>query len=186
MNFYNRLLGHTKTVARHRREVRKLMKQCGLRGGWRHDLSKYSPVEFWNGVKYYTGTASPHVGERKAKGYSDAWLNHKARNKHHAEYWVDIVDGKSAPIDMPAAYFVEMLCDRIAASEIYLGDDFTKSAPLAYYESHKDENQFSKKTAAMLYLALLRYSRIRDEDFFSWMHELLANPDQLYDKTYFV
>lgn len=186
MNFYNRLIGHTKTVARHRREVRKLMKQCGLRGGWRHDLSKYSPVEFWNGVKYYTGTASPHLGERKAKGYSDAWLHHKAHNKHHAEYWVDIVDGKTAPIDMPAAYFVEMLCDRIAASKIYLGDNFTKKAPLEYYESHKDENQFSKYTQAMLYMMLLRYSRLSDTDFFEMIKEMLKNPDHFYDKTYFV
>ena len=183
MNFCNRLLGHTKTVARHRREVRKLMKQCGLRGGWRHDLSKYSPVEFWNGVKYYTGTASPHLGERKAKGHSDAWLHHKAHNKHHAEYWVDIVDGKSAPIDIPARYFVEMLCDRIAASKIYRGEAFNQNDPLAYYLSHKDENQFSVDTENLLYIALLRYARMEESDFFDWMRELLVNPSRFYDGT---
>lgn len=186
MNFYNRLIGHTKTVARHRREVRKLMKQCGLRGGWLHDLSKYSPVEFWNGVKYYTGTRSPHVGERQVKGYSDAWLHHKAHNKHHAEYWVDIVNGKSAPIDMPAAYFVEMLCDRIAASKIYRGADFTRSDPLNYYLSNKDENQFSHNTEALLYIALVRYSKMSDLMFFEWLRELLADPSSIYDRVHFV
>lgn len=181
MNFYNRLIGHTKTVARHRREVRKLMKQCGLRGGWFHDLSKYSPVEFWNGVKYYTGTASPHLGERKAKGRSDAWLHHKAHNKHHAEYWFDIVDGKTAPVDMPPRYFAEMICDRIAACKIYLGDRFTQKAPLDYYLSHKDENQFSSNTETLLYITLVRYERLPEKKFFEWMRELLADPARFYD-----
>ena len=39
-------------------------------------------------------------------------------------------------------YFAEMLCDRVAASMIYLGDKFTAAAPLEYYLSHRDENQF--------------------------------------------
>jgi hypothetical protein len=180
MTFYKRFFGHLSTVNKHRREVRKLMKLCGLRGGWRHDLSKYSPVEFWNGVKYYTGTASPHVGERKDKGYSDAWLHHKAHNKHHAEYWCDIVNGKTQPIDMPVDYFVEMICDRIAASNIYLGDKFTHSAPLQYYLSHRDENQFSENTATLLHIALTRYERLPEYLFWEWMRDLLANPNTAY------
>lgn len=155
MNKWQRFWGHLKTVYRHRRMVRKLCFKCGLYWqGLTHDLSKYSPTEFWNGVKYFTGTASPHVGERKAKGYSDAWLHHHNRNKHHAEYWVDIVDGKSAPIYMPFKYFAEMFCDRVAASMIYLGDKYTDAAPLEYYESHMEENQFDPMTRATLVFAL--------------------------------
>ena len=184
MNFTQRLINHTKTVARHRREVRKLMKQCGLRNGWLHDLSKYSPVEFWNGVKYYTGTASPHIGERKAKGRSDAWLHHKAHNKHHAEYWFDIVYGKTAPVDMPPRYFVEMLCDRIAACKIYNGEKYTTNDPLAYYLSHKDENQFSNRTETLLHIALIRLSRCTEKQFFEWVRELLSDPDRFYDGTH--
>ena len=118
-------------------------------------MSKYSPTEFWNGVKYFTGTASPHVGERKEKGYSDAWLHHHNRNKHHAEYWVDIVDGKSVPINMPFKYLAEMFCDRVAASMIYLGDKYTDAAPREYYESHWNENQFDDATRVTLGVALL-------------------------------
>jgi hypothetical protein len=139
--------------------VRKLCFKCGLYWqGLTHDLSKYSPVEFWNGVKYYTGTASPHVGERKEKGYSDAWVHHHNRNKHHGEYWQDIdKEGKSCPIDMPKKYFKEMICDRVAASMIYLGEKYHDEAPLEYYRSHKDENQFSPNTACDLanYLMLI-------------------------------
>lgn len=159
MNTFQKFIGHARTVHEHRAMVRKLCFKCGLYWqGLTHDLSKYSPVEFWNGVKYYTGTASPHVGERKEKGYSDAWVHHHNRNKHHGEYWQDIdKEGKSCPIDMPKKYFKEMICDRVAASMIYLGDKYDDSAPLEYYRSHKDENQFSQNTTCDLanYLMLI-------------------------------
>ena len=162
MSFFKRFFGHLRTVNRHRRMVRKLCFKCGLYWqGFTHDLSKYLPVEFWNGVKYYTGTASPHIGERKDKGYSDAWLNHKGHNKHHAEYWQDIgPDGMHHPIDMPNKYFGEMICDRVAASMIYLGDKYTDSSALDYYNSHKDENQFSDNTRRCLEEALTLISQL--------------------------
>ena len=149
MNVFQRFFGHFSTVHRHRAMVRKLCFKRGLYWqGLTHDLSKYSPVEFWNGVKYYTGTASPHIGERKDKGYSDAWVHHHNRNKHHAEYWqdIDLKTGHTKPVDMPPKYLIEMICDRVAASMIYLGDKYTNSSPLDYYNTHKDENQFSEHT----------------------------------------
>ena len=148
MNVIKRFFGHLRTVHRHRAMVRKLCFKCGLYWqGLTHDLSKYSPTEFINGVRFYTGTGSPHIGERQEYGYSKAWLHHKGRNKHHAEYWQDIgPDGKTHPINMPKKYFLEMICDRVAASKIYLGDKYTDRSPLEYYLSHKDENQFSNHT----------------------------------------
>lgn len=144
----NNFFGHLRTVNKHRREVRKLCFKCGLYWqGLTHDLSKYSPVEFINGVKFFTGKGSPHMGERTKYGYSKAWLNHKGHNKHHAEYWQDIrPNGKTEPINMPRKYLVEMICDRVAASKIYLKDKYTDKAPWEYYESHRDENQFSTNT----------------------------------------
>ncbi len=152
MNLFKRFFSHLRTVNRHRRMVRKLCFKCGLYWqGLAHDLSKYSPTEFINGVKFYTGTKSPHVGEREKYGYSKAWIHHHNRNKHHAEYWQDIgKDGKTGALRMPAAYFVEMICDRVAASMIYLGDKYTDKSPLEYYESHIDENQFDDITRANL------------------------------------
>lgn len=157
MNFFKRFFGHLRTVHKHRAMVRKLCFKRGLYWqGLTHDLSKYSPTEFWNGVKYYTGTASPHIGERKEKGCSDAWIHHHNRNKHHAEYWqdIDLKTGHTKPVDMPHKYLIEMICDRVAASMIYLGDKYTNSAPLDYYNSHKDENQFSEHTRFELEQAL--------------------------------
>ena len=152
MNIFERFIGHWRTVHKHRAMVRKLCFKCGLYWqGLTHDLSKYSPVEFLNGVRFYTGTKSPHVGERKKYGYSKAWMHHKGYNKHHAEYWQDIrPNGKTEPIEMPDKYFVEMICDRVAASMIYNGRDYTDSAPIQYYLSHIDENQFHANTRELL------------------------------------
>jgi hypothetical protein len=172
----NKFFSHLKTVMKHRREVRKLCFKCGLyRQGLTHDLSKYSPIEFINGVKYFTGTSSPHIGERREKGRSDAWLNHKGHNKHHAEYWNDIVDGKTCPIDIPVNFFVEMMCDRIAACKIYLGDAYTPDAPWNYYRTHKDENQFSDFTRAALETYLNYMAYYGEEKTLQVLKELVKN-----------
>jgi hypothetical protein len=143
--------------------------------GLLHDLSKYSPVEFINGVKFYTGTSSPHIGERERYGYSKAWLNHKGKNKHHAEYWQDICsDGFTHPIPMPEKYFFEMLCDRIAASMIYLGDKFTAAAPLEYYRSHKDENQFHEDTREDLEFWLAYIANVGVDETFKSLKGMLG------------
>jgi hypothetical protein len=155
----NKFFGHLRTVNKHRREVRKLCFKCGLYWqGLTHDLSKYSPIEFINGVRFFTGTKSPHSGEREKYGYSKAWLHHKAHNKHHREYWQDRHGDKVVAIDMPRKYFVEMICDRVAACKIYLKENYTNDAPWNYYDSHRDDNQFSTNTRQDLvyFLQMLR------------------------------
>ena len=156
MNFFKRLFGHLRTVMKHRRMVRKLCFKCGLYWqGLTHDLSKYSITEFWRGVKHYTGTSSPHIGERKVSGYSAAWIHHHNCNKHHAEYWWDIKNGQASPIDIPYKYYVEMICDRVAASMIYLGDKYNDQAPYNYLKTHMDENRLHPSTKACLETDLL-------------------------------
>ena len=178
MNFFQRFWGHLRTVQKHRKAVRKLCFKCGLYWqGLTHDLSKYSPTEFWLGVKYYTGTASPHVGERKDKGYSEAWLHHHNRNKHHAEYWVDIIEGRSQHIRMPYKYFAEMLCDRIAASMVYLKDKYTDNAPLDYFLSHQAENRFHPDVREELEIALEWLAQHGQEDFFKKLKVYLDNDE---------
>ena len=52
---------------------------------------------------------------------------------------------------MPFKYLAEMICDRVAASMIYLGDVyFVNSSPLEYYWSKQDENQFDDITRSEL------------------------------------
>ena len=173
MNLFKRFFGHLRTVMKHRREVRKLCFKCGLYWqGLTHDLSKYSPTEFINGVKYFTGTYSPHVAERKTKGYSDAWLHHKGHNKHHAEYWQDIQpNGTTEPIDMPLLYLAEMVCDRVAACKVYLKDKYTASSAREYYDSHQYENKFSIETRKAIKFWLYYLAHYGEEKTFAKLKE---------------
>ena len=75
---------HFKTVHHHRALVREGCFRVGLYWqGLTHDLSKYSPTEFLRGAHYYQGTRSPNAAEREEKCYSEAWMHHKGRNRHH-------------------------------------------------------------------------------------------------------
>lgn len=138
---------HFKLISSHRWLVMKGCFRVGLyRQGLMHDLSKYSPVEFWNGCRYFQGDASPNNQERKDRGYSSAWLHHKGRNKHHLEYWIDYNLDRSAEMPlvgmrMPNRYIVEMFVDRVAASMIYNGDKYTDRTPLEYYLRAKPYNE---------------------------------------------
>ena len=125
--------GHFETITRHKLLVMKYCFACGLyEQGLAHDLSKYSPTEFIPGCIYYQGDHSPNEAEREAKGYTSAWLHHKGRNKHHLEYWIDYSTTKAGLTGMkiPLRYVCEMVCDRVAASQIYLGDRVHRRLPL--------------------------------------------------------
>lgn len=89
------ILEHLRTVNRHRHLVRKYCFRLGLYWqGLTHDLSKYSPTEFWRSAKYYQGYRSPNDQERLVNGVSLSWLHHKGRNRHHFEYWIDYCRGE--------------------------------------------------------------------------------------------
>ena len=151
---------HFCTITRHKILVMQNCFRVGLyRQGLLHDLSKYSPSEFWIGCKYYQGTRSPNNAEREDRGYSGAWLHHKGRNKHHYEYWIDYGDNNPVMtgMKMPKRYVVEMFMDRIAASKIYKQEAYTDASPLLYYESgiagdwmHPDTRRLLEKLLHML------------------------------------
>lgn len=141
MSFFFRLKGHLKTVFKHKHLVRKYCWACGLYWqGIAHDMTKFSPTEFSNSVHYYRdGKKSPTVGERKEKGYSETWLHHKGRNKHHIEYWTDYVLGKGfTGIPMPFNYLVESICDRLSACKVYNGDAYKQTDPLRYFRNSRE------------------------------------------------
>ena len=144
---------HFITITKHRHLVMKLCFKMGLyKQGLLHDLSKYSYTEFSNSAKYYVGTYSPTISERNEKGYSDIWMHHKGRNKHHYEYWFDFsnVEKKYVPIKIPIQYVKEMICDRIAASKVYLKDKYTKSSALEYFNRTYDRHEMHPETSELL------------------------------------
>lgn len=146
VNFFK----HLHTVNKHRLYVFKLSIKAGIPiRGLLHDLSKYSPTEFWEGVKYYNGKRSPISVCKKENGYSEAWLHHKGRNKHHFEYWIDLATEDKTPI-IPYKYAVEMICDTLAASLVYNGKEWKQDTPLNYFNKRKDKEYINPKIQEFL------------------------------------
>ncbi|WP_099468455.1 DUF5662 family protein [Konateibacter massiliensis] len=141
---------HFKTITHHKILVMQGCFKLGLyKQGLLHDLSKYSPTEFIVGCKYYQGVRSPNNAEREDKKYSEAWMHHKGRNKHHYEYWTDYsLDGKGiVAVPMPRKYVAEMFVDRVAASKTYEKENYDQTKPLEYFLKGKGHYQMAKKTS---------------------------------------
>lgn len=144
---------HFITITKHRHIVIRLCFKTGIgRQGLLHDLSKYSWTEFKIGMKYFQGDHSPNSEERKKLGYSTAWLHHSGRNKHHFEYWVDHDPDKDSfvPIKMPIRYVKEMLCDRIAATKVYMKKNYIPQGVLNYHIGHRDGLVMHPQTRVLL------------------------------------
>lgn len=165
---------HFRTITYHKYLVMKGCFAVGLyRQGLTHDLSKYSPAEFLVGAKYFQGNRSPNNAEREEKGYSSAWLHHKGRNRHHYEYWIDYstrdVPGGLAPVEMPVKYVAEMLMDRIAASKVYRGSQYTDADPLEYFLAAKEPPIMHENTRALLLKLLTMLAQEGEERTFRYV-----------------
>ena len=146
-------LRHFLTVTKHRHLVIRHCFRAGI--GWQglfHDLSKYGPTEFIPGARFYQGSRSPTERERELYGYSQAWMHHKGRNKHHFEYWTDLnpQTKRYEPVPMPVRYVKEMFCDRVAASKIYQGKQYADSFPLQYFLKGNARSRMHPDTADLL------------------------------------
>ncbi len=138
---------HFKTITYHKILVAQGCFRIGLYWqGLIHDLSKYSPVEFMVGVKYFQGMRSPNAAQRDDIGFSPAWLHHKGRNKHHYEYWIDYKRGDVVTCPMPKRYLAEMLMDRIAACKVYRGKNYTDASPIDYYRNSTNDSTLMHET----------------------------------------
>ena len=176
-----KVIGHFTTITRHKILVMKECFKIGLyKQGLTHDLSKYSPTEFLVGCKYYQGNRSPNNAEREETGVSKAWLHHKGRNRHHFEYWIDFSMDKSKGLvgnKMPVNYVAEMMMDRIAASSVYKGKDYTNSSPMEYYNREKDFIVIHPETRALLVHLLTVLSEQGEEALFAEIRVLLKKGD---------
>lgn len=167
---------HFITITKHRHQVFIHAVKAGIPlRGLLHDLSKYSPTEFIAGIKFYKGTRSPNDGERAKYGYSQAWMHHKGRNRHHFEYWTDYVPGGIKvlkPVKMPLVFLKEMFCDRVAASKIYNKDKYTDADSYNYYMRGKDNRLIHPETAAMLEKLLTMLKDEGEEKTFKYIKSL--------------
>lgn len=172
---------HFITITKHRNEVIRLCFKAGIGiQGLFHDLSKYSPVEFIAGAKFYDGSQSPNNGERKDKGYSLAWMHHKGRNKHHFEFWYDydLVTKKIVPVPMPDRYIKEMFCDRVAASKTYNRQNYTQRSPLEYLTKSTARDKMEKRTYHKLLYLLTMLAEKGEKETLSFMKHCKVLPEQ--------
>lgn len=148
----SKFFGHLKTVLIHKWWVLYYAIQAKITWqGITHDLSKFHPIEFFEGVKYYNGKTSP-INACKAKNtFSNAWFHHRGRNPHHYEYWIDYLDNGGLPMKMPSKYIKELVCDWIAAGKTYYGKDFTFEKEFNYVENKLKHSKMNKDTAKYIH-----------------------------------
>lgn len=161
-NFFN----HLRLVHTHRKYVRQMCFKMGIPiRGLLHDLSKYSIKEL-SICKYYNGKQSPHEVARKELGYSPSWMAHKAKNKHHWEYWTDNdSDANFYPVKIPYKYVIESFCDMVGASKAYMKENFTKESPKQYFDRQKDKRLYHSETKELLERLFNSYAELGEEDF---------------------
>ena len=171
---------HFKTITHHKWLVMWGCFRVGLYWqGLTHDLSKYSPTEFLNGAKYFQGTRSPNAAEREDKGYSEAWMHHKGRNRHHYEYWTDmnIATKNYESLPMPRKYLVEMVMDRRAACMTYQGKNYRDDSALAYFNRGLERDRMHPKTREELRYILTMLAEKGEKETFSYLKRVLAGED---------
>jgi len=172
---------HFKTITRHRHKVIAHCFKAGI--PWRglmHDLSKYTPTEFWEGAKYYQGTRSPNEAAREERGHSAAWLHHQGRNRHHFEYWYDynMKTHRREPVKMPLVFVLEMFCDRVAASKIYQGKKYTDRHPLDYFMRAKPTRIIDPETSDLLESWLVMLAEKGEKETFRYLRKLRKHSDK--------
>ena len=169
MSYIKRFFGHLKTVLTHKRWVFYYAFRLGYT--WRglvHDLSKFSPTEFFESVRYWTGKRSPILVAKEKAGISYAWLHHRGRNKHHYEYWIDKLDEGGVPYKIPFKYVIEMVCDWLAACRTYTKDP--KDVFQREYDwwtghvSHVKIHNHTKKLITKILWNLAEYEHYRKDE----------------------
>lgn len=181
---WKKFCGHLKTIIHHKNLVRKYCFKAGLyRQGIFHDMSKFSPAEFWVGVRYFQGYRSPNNAQREDIGLSTAWLHHKGRNKHHLEYWIDYSledKGHLTGMKMPKRYVVEMFCDRLSACRTYQGDAYKDDSALKYYKKGRAHYLLHPDSAALLEQLLRMNAEKGEDETFKYIRETVLKEKDRY------
>lgn len=184
MKMYKRLWKHLRTIQIHRKWVRHYCFLAGI--PWRglvHDLSKYSPTEFFESARFWTGTTSPITEAKKMNGFSHAWLHHRGRNPHHWAYWTDNYSEGIITYCMPEKYFIEMVCDFLAAGRAYSKNNFTYLKEYEWWQ-HDRENgckAMNQKNKIMLDII---FSDLAAAEKNCQYHNSFMTPEQLLKSSY--
>lgn len=180
--YIKNIIPHLKVIHTHRKWVRKYCFKLGLYWqGLTHDLSKYSPTEFLESIKYYdNGVGSPINKCKAINFFSYAWLHHRGRNKHHREYWTDYYDSGLKCIAMPKKYAMEMICDFLAAAHTYNKKSDIFEMELEWFKKQLNNNiVIHPKTANFVLETFELLSKCGVKSF------TRKNLDEIFNKAYF-
>ena len=73
---------------------------------------------------------------------------------------------------MPLRYVKEMFCDRVAASKIYYGKEYTEDMPLAYYEKGKYCRVIHPETSELIESLLRMLKEKGEKETFAYIRKL--------------
>ena len=106
-------------------------------------------------------------------------MHHKGRNRHHFEYWNDINTATKMyePVKMPMRYVKEMFCDRVAASKIYQGKNYTDIHPLEYFQRGNARKKMHAATADLLEGWLTMLAERGEKETFAHIKSIKNNAD---------
>ena len=174
-------LEHLRTINHHKWLVMKHCFKVGLyKQGLLHDMSKYTPTEFLVGCRYYQGNRSPNNAEREVPAIPRPGSTTRAGISTTMNTgWITVwIPEKIVGQKMPIRYAVEMFMDRVAASKTYMGDRYTVSHPLKYYEQGAEKlgKMIHPETAALLRHLLEMLAEKGEEETFRYIRkEILKN-----------
>lgn len=153
---------HLRLILRHRHRVIANASHCGIFfHSLRHDLTKFHPKEFLPSAKYYNGSYSPIVNQRKENGYfSTVCQHHTKRNPHHWEYWCDWFKGNIVMMTMPWKYATEYVCDMLSASFCYNPKGFKPETTLHYFRERSSYYLMTEATRRYVDWCLERYATL--------------------------
>ena len=174
---------HLKTILKHKYWVFHYARMAGIPfRGLVHDLSKFSPTEFFKSVAWYNGERSPVAGEREVTGFSEIWIHHRGHNPHHFEYWVDkdLRGGVIVPI-MPFKEALEMVCDWLGAGRVYLGKDFSMAKQIEYFDAATNSPFIHPHTKQFVWLMYQELANAPDK---KAVKEVFRKAEDIYCKAF--
>lgn len=183
---FKKIFKHLRTVQNHRKWVRRYCFRAGI--PWRgltHDLSKYSPKEFFESARYWTGTSSPIEESKKENGVCKAWQHHKGHNPHHWAYWVDNISEGAIVHPMPEKDFIEMVCDFLGAARVY-NKDFSYQKEYDWWKKERDSGQKAMNEAnkTMLNIILSDLAIAENPEAHRMTREMVLTPEELINSDY--
>lgn len=150
-----RYLAYLKYVLRHKYFVTVECFKVGLYWrGLKHDLSKFTPAEFFPYARFFYAPDGSKINRRDITGYYKptdtgdpaydmAWFHHQKRNDHHWQWWLNPEDWRGSKlVPMSEDATQEMICDWRGAARA----QGVEPDPEGWYNTNRDKLQLHRFT----------------------------------------